>query len=110
MTIFEKIINKDISCDFIFENSNFIVIHDKFPKAPVHLLIIPKQHFPCIHAVPPEELYLIAEAFEIVQKMAEKFSISEGYKVVINNGTQGGQEIFHLHLHLLGGKFLNYIV
>ncbi len=109
-TIFEKIIRKDIPCDFVFENSNFIVIHDKFPRAPVHLLIIPKKHFSCIHAVPSEELYLISEAFSIIQKMAERFSIADGYKVMINNGKQGGQEIFHLHLHLLGGRKFDSII
>lgn len=110
VTIFEKIINKDIPCDLVFENSNFIVIHDKYPKAPIHLLIIPKKHFPCIHAVPLEDLHLISEAFDIIQRMAEKFSITDGYKVIINNGKQGGQEIFHLHLHLLGGRNFNSFV
>lgn len=109
MTIFEKIIEGTVPCEKVFEDERFIVIKDKFPQAPVHLLIIPKVHIDKMQNVPLEKMSLFAEAMILIQKLAEQFSIADGYRVVINNGSDGGQSVFHLHIHLLGGKVLGAI-
>ena len=109
MTIFEKIIDGEIASEKVFENENFIVIKDRFPQAPVHLLIIPKKHIEKLQDLPEEHLGLLAEAGKIIQQLAEEFHIADGYRVVINNGTPGGQSVFHLHIHLLGGRSLGAI-
>ncbi|WP_213318624.1 histidine triad nucleotide-binding protein [Chlamydiifrater volucris] len=107
-TIFGEIIAGKVPCDKVFENERFIVIHDKFPKAPVHLLIIPKKCVERFHDLSKEDLSLLSEAGAIAQQMAEKFNIADGYRLVINNGKEGGQCVFHLHIHLLGGKSLGH--
>ncbi|ANH78280.1 HIT domain-containing protein [Candidatus Chlamydia sanziniae] len=109
MTVFEKIIEGSLQCEKIFENENFIVIKDRFPQAPVHLLIVPKKHIKRLQDMRNEDLFLLAEAGKIIQQLVEEFEIVEGYRVVINNGVEGGQSIFHLHIHLLGGRSLGPI-
>ncbi|WP_139414201.1 histidine triad nucleotide-binding protein [Chlamydia abortus] len=109
MTVFEKIIEGAIDCEKVFENENFIAIKDRFPQAPVHLLIIPKKHIEKLQDMQDEDFSLLAEAGKIIQQLAEAFGIAEGYRVVINNGTDGGQSVFHLHIHLLGGSSLGAI-
>lgn len=109
MTIFEQIIEGAIPCERVFEDEHFIVIKDKFPQAPVHLLIIPKVHIEKMQDVPKERLSLFADAMALIQNLAEQFGIADGYRVVINNGSDGGQSVFHLHIHLLGGKVLGAI-
>ncbi len=109
MTIFEKMIAGSMPCDKVYENENFIVIKDKFPQAPIHLLLIPKKHIEKLQDMEKEDFALLAEAGELIQKLAKEFNILDGYRVVINNGRDGGQCIFHLHIHLLGGSPLGSI-
>lgn len=109
MTIFEQIIAGAVACDKVFENENFIVIKDRFPQAAIHLLIIPKKHIEKLQDMQNEDFSLLAEAGKIIQQLAEEFSIADGYRVVINNGVEGGQSVFHLHIHLLGGSPLGAI-
>ena len=108
-TIFERIIEGSVECDKVFEDENFIVIKDKFPQAPVHLLIIPKKHIEKLQDMQSNDFLLLAEAGKIIQMMARDFGIENGYRVVINNGLEGGQIVFHLHIHLLGGGLLGSI-
>ncbi|WP_201456734.1 histidine triad nucleotide-binding protein [Chlamydia sp. 17-3921] len=108
-TIFEKIIDGEIDSEKVFENENFIVIKDRFPLAPVHLLIIPKKHIEKFQNIVEEDLILLAEAGKIIQQLAKEFNITDGYRIVINNGASGGQTVFHLHIHLLGGRSLGAI-
>ncbi|EPP35429.1 HIT domain protein [Chlamydia ibidis] len=109
MTVFERIIEGSLDCDKVFENENFIVIKDRFPQAPVHLLIIPKKHIERLQDLREGDFDLLAEAGKIIQELAATFGIADGYRVVINNGVDGGQSVFHLHIHLLGGKALGPI-
>ncbi|AAF73650.1 HIT-like protein CPn_0488/CP_0266/CPj0488/CpB0508 [Chlamydia pneumoniae] len=109
MTVFKQIIDGLIDCEKVFENENFIAIKDRFPQAPVHLLIIPKKPIPRFQDIPGDEMILMAEAGKIVQELAAEFGIADGYRVVINNGAEGGQAVFHLHIHLLGGRPLGAI-
>jgi histidine triad (HIT) family protein len=72
----------------------------------VHLLIMPKKEIPNLQAVQPEDLGLVTEMIAVAQQMARQFGIADGYRLVTNNGEEGGQVIFHLHFHLLGGRRL----
>jgi histidine triad (HIT) family protein len=105
-TIFGKIIAGELPAEKIFENDRILVIKDIYPKAPVHLLIIPKKEIPDLQSVAKEDLPLIGEMISVAQKMAEKHKITEGYRLVVNNGPLSGQTISHLHFHLMGGQRL----
>ncbi len=91
--------------DILFENDRLIVLRDILPKAPVHVLIIPKDHIPSINHIADGYQALVGEMIYTAKQMAEKEGIGEsGYKLLFNVGRDGGQVIPHLHLHLLGGK------
>ena len=105
--VFCKIINKIIQSQILFEDERLIVIKDIMPKAPVHLLIIPKKHIDSVHALLPEDESLAGEMIFVAKEMADKSGVGQsGYKLVFNVGRDGGQVVPHLHLHLLGGKKL----
>lgn len=104
-TIFEKIIAGELPAEKVYEDKNLLVIKDKFPKAPVHLLIITKKTIPNIQSLQEEDFPLMGEVYRLVQKLAKDFDLEEeGYRFLINNGPDAGQTIFHLHFHLLGGR------
>lgn len=106
-TLFEKIIEGDLPAEKVYEDDKIVVIKDKFPKAPVHLLIIPRKPVPKVQALVDEDFSLLGEIFRIAQMMAKKFGLDEtGYRMIVNNGPDSGQEIEHLHFHLMGGRRL----
>lgn len=107
MTIFKDIIDGKISAEKVFENERILAIKDKFPIAPVHILIMPKKEISGIDKINEEDLSLIGEIFLVAQKLAKEFDIAEdGYRVLTNNGMDAGQTILHLHFHLIGGRKL----
>jgi histidine triad (HIT) family protein len=102
--IFCKIANKEINTDFVLETENMVVFKDINPKAPVHLLIVPKEHIRSINDIKSENKDLIAEMIFTAKQAANIMSINEsGYKLLFNVEKGGGQEVFHIHLHLMGG-------
>ncbi|MGB2762637.1 MAG: histidine triad nucleotide-binding protein [Minisyncoccales bacterium] len=102
--LFCQIINKEIPADIIYEDEKFVVFKDIKPKAPIHLLILPKKHIPSVQHLEIEDKELIGELFLLAKKIAKKRGIAEkGYKLVFNVGRGGGQIIEHLHLHLIAG-------
>lgn len=103
-TVFGKIIKGDLPADKVFESETIIVIKDISPKAPVHLLIIPKKAYPSLQEVPHEDLSIITEIVEVAQNLAKKFDVADNYRLLTNIGTKAGQSVFHLHFHLIGGK------
>ena len=105
-TIFEQIIEGSIPSVKVFENERIIAIKDIAPSAPVHLLIIPKKVIPSLQQVEKQDLPLIAEIAEIAQKLAKEFGVENGYRLITNIGPDSGQNVLHLHFHLLGGKRL----
>jgi histidine triad (HIT) family protein len=105
-TIFGRIIKGELPSEKVFENERILAIKDISPVAPVHLLILPKKEIPTLQAAGKEDLPLIAEMIQVAQQLAEEFGIEKGYRLVINNGSEGGQMIFHLHFHLIGGRQL----
>lgn len=102
--IFCKIIKKEIPADIVHEDEDFIVFKDNKPKAPIHILLVPKKHIKSINELKLEDKEMVGELFLTAQKVADKLRVKEsGYKLVFNVGRGGGQLIDHLHLHLLGG-------
>jgi histidine triad (HIT) family protein len=107
-TIFGKIIQGKLPCKKVFENERILVIEDISPLAPVHLLVLPKKEILNLQAVQPEDWPLIAEMMQVIQQLAVELGIEEGYRVVTNNGSEGGQGVMHLHFHVLGGRQLHH--
>lgn len=106
-SLFEKIIDREIPADIVFENEHVIAIKDIAPQAPVHLLIIPRKKIVGIHFLAPEDYFLLGEITKAAQILAKEFDLEQtGYRLLVNQGPHAGQTIFHLHFHLLGGDFL----
>ena len=104
-TIFMKIIRKEIPAKIVYEDDLSLAFHDIHPKAPVHVLVIPKKPIVSLEEVTTEDQSLVGHLFLVLQKIARELGVAEaGYRVVINCRGDGGQEVPHLHLHLLGGR------
>ena len=102
--IFCQIVAKKIPADIIYEDEKFLVFKDIKPLAPVHLLIVPKKHISSVQNLKMSDRDLIGDLFLLAKRIAQKQNVAQkGYKLVFNVGKGGGQEIPHLHLHLLGG-------
>jgi len=106
MCLFCKIVNKEIPSNIIYENDEFLAFHDINPKAPVHLLAIPKVHVDSFNELSPE---LMGTMTSFIQEVAKEVKIDKsGYRVITNIGENGGQEVKHLHFHILGGAKLKW--
>ena len=105
-TIFSKIINKEIPAEIVFETENILAFNDINPQAPVHILIIPKTEIPKVTDLNGKEhAALLGDMIDAANKLAKENGIDEsGFRLVFNCGDNGGQEVYHLHLHLLGGR------
>lgn len=99
--IFCKIINGDFNTEFVYENENVVVFNDINPKAPAHLLVVPKVHVPSLNEL--EDKNLMGELLSAVKETTKKIGL-KSYKTLINTGKDAGQEVFHLHLHIMGEK------
>jgi histidine triad (HIT) family protein len=107
--IFCKIVNKQVPAAIVFENENVLAFRDIRPKAPTHILIIPKRHIPTVNDILPEDGALIGEIFQVAKTIAQQEKIqNNGYRLVMNCNRDGGQEVYHIHLHLLGGRRMNW--
>ena len=105
--VFCNIAHKIIEKELLYEDQDIVAFHDLLPKAPVHLLIISKEHIPSVTRLQEKHQSLVGKMILIAKKLAEESNISEsGYKLIYNVGKDGGQVIQHLHLHVLGGKKL----
>ncbi len=103
--IFLKIIRKEIPAKVVYEDDSSLAFYDINPKAPVHVLVIPKKPIESLEDVSKEDQLLIGHLFLVLQKVARELGVADaGYRVVINCREDGGQEVPHLHLHLLGGR------
>jgi len=109
-TIFSKIIRKEIPADIVFENDHVLAFKDINPKAPVHVLIIPKTEIPTVTNINGKEhAVLLGQLFDAANSIAKETGIdADGFRLVINCGKNGGQEVYHLHMHLLGGRPMNW--
>ncbi|MFT4615622.1 MAG: histidine triad (HIT) family protein [Bacteroidia bacterium] len=103
-TIFGKIIRGDIPSEFLYEDDHCIVINDINPQAPVHVLVIPKRCIPRLVDAQPEDQTLLGHLLLVANKMAQQLGVDDAFNVVVNNGEEAGQTVFHLHVHVLAGK------
>lgn len=107
--IFCRILNGEIPSDKVHETENAVAFRDINPQAPVHVLIIPRRHVPTIEDFGPEDRDLVGELFEAGRTVARQEGIAEaGYRAVFNCRDEGGQEVHHVHLHILGGRQMTW--
>lgn len=105
--LFCKIASKQINARIAFENDRVVAFHDLFPQAPTHVLVIPKAHYSTLNDVPATESALLGELVTTASALAKELGFAEdGYRVVMNCNGDGGQSVYHIHLHLLGGRHL----
>jgi histidine triad (HIT) family protein len=107
-TLFEKIIAGEISAKIAHEDDLAFAIHDINPQAPVHLLVIPKKPLPRVGEADATDQALLGHLLLTAASLAEKENLAGGYRIVINNGPDGGESVPHLHIHLLGGRKLTW--
>jgi histidine triad (HIT) family protein len=107
-TIFTKIINKEMPADIIYEDELALVFKDIQPQAPTHLLIIPKKPIPKLSDASPEDQELLGHLMLVAGEVSRMLELDDTFRLVTNNGANAGQSVFHLHLHLLSGRSLNW--
>ena len=105
--LFCKIIKGEIPSNKVYEDDEILAFKDINPIAPVHILIIPKKHISCAKDIEKQDEALIGKIFTVINKIASEFKLDNGFRIVNNCGLDGGQEVMHLHFHLLGGKKLS---
>lgn len=104
-TIFSKIIRGEIPANIVFQDETVTAFRDISPQAPTHILIIPNKLIPTVNDVTAEDEQVLGHLFVVAAKIAQQEGIAEdGYRLVMNCNKHGGQEVFHIHMHLLGGK------
>lgn len=108
-TLFTKIIDREIPADIVYEDNEIISFKDINPQAPIHLLIVPKKVIPTLNDLADSDFELIGKMFKVAQKLAKENNLSEsGFRTVFNCNEDGGQTVYHLHLHLIGGRQLHW--
>lgn len=107
-TIFSKIIRREIPADIVYEDDLTIAFKDIAPQAPVHILVIPKKPLPQLSAAESQDHALMGHLLLTAKRVAEQAGLTNGYRLVINNGSDGGQTVSHLHLHILGGRQMHW--
>jgi histidine triad (HIT) family protein len=107
-TLFEKIIDREIPASFVHEDDLCVAIKDVNPQAPMHLLVIPRKPMPRLCDAVPEDQALLGHLLMVCNKVAIDAGYGEAYRVVVNNGAGSGQTVFHLHLHVVGGRPLKW--
>ena len=104
--IFCKIIKGEIPSKKAYEDDTVVAFFDIQPQAPVHIVVIPKEHIESMNGITPENSKVIAHIFEVIPQIAKENNLDDGYRVVSNCGANAGQTVFHLHFHILGGDKL----
>ena len=108
-SIFEMILDKELESEIIYEDEDIFSIKDINPIAPVHLLIIPKKRINTINDVSEEDTLLIGKMVQVAKNLANQYEINEsGYRLIFNTNDDGGQTVYHIHLHLIGGEKLKW--
>ena len=107
--LFCKILDGDIPCDRVYENDQVIAFRDVNPQAPTHILVIPREHISTVNDLTAEDKSIVAEMMLAAQAIAKQEGIEEsGYRLVMNCNEGAGQMVFHIHLHILGGRRMNW--
>ena len=107
-TIFSKIIRREIPAKIVYEDDLCLAFHDIKPQAPIHVLLIPKREIASLSATSGEDAPLLWHMLSVARQLAADLGLTNGFRIVINNGSDGGQSVDHLHFHLLGGRRLTW--
>ena len=107
-TIFQKIIDREIPADIVYEDAFCMAFNDINPRAPTHVIVIPKKEITAVDDIAEEDETLIGHLFVAIKKIAAQLGLEDGYRVVTNNGPNAGQEVMHIHFHLLGGRKMTW--
>jgi histidine triad (HIT) family protein len=102
--VFCKIERKELPAKLVHEDAELFAFQDLHPHAPTHILICPRKHFAALHDAEPADQGLLGRMLLVAAQIARERKLTDGYRVVFNNGASAGQSVFHLHLHLLGGR------
>ncbi|MBX3043435.1 MAG: histidine triad nucleotide-binding protein [Candidatus Kapabacteria bacterium] len=108
-SIFTKIINREIPAEIVYEDDDVIAFNDISPKAPVHVLVVPKKHIITLNDADETDAALLGKVILTASKIAKEKGIADrGYRIVVNCNQEGGQSVYHIHFHLIGGKQLGW--
>ena len=107
-TVFKRILDREIPADIVFEDDRCLAFRDIAPQAPTHVVVIPKKEIPSVDALADEDAGLVGHLWMVIRDIARDLGLGDGYRVVVNCGRDGGQEVNHLHYHLLGGRPLSW--
>lgn len=108
MCIFCKIASGEIPSNKLYEDEQVLAFYDLEPQAPIHFLVIPKEHIPSAAAITAENSAIVAHIYEVIAKLAAELKLENGFRVVTNCGEQGGQTVQHLHFHVLAGRDMTW--
>ncbi|HID79358.1 MAG TPA: histidine triad nucleotide-binding protein [Aquifex aeolicus] len=105
MCVFCKIVNKEIPAKVVYEDDLIMAFHDINPQRKVHVLVIPKKHIPSVNDITPEDKKILGHLWVKIPEIVKILGIDrDGYRIIVNTGKDGGQEIYHIHYHILGGQ------
>lgn len=107
-TIFGKILRKEIPCNFIYEDDQCVAFNDISPQAPVHFLVIPRKEISQLSKSQPEDEKILGHLLYVAKVVANQLGLENGFRTVINDGRHGCQSVYHLHVHVLGGRQLSW--
>ncbi len=106
--VFCRIVHGEAPAHIVYQDEDVTAFHDLNPCAPVHILIVPNHHVAGVSQIEPEDAAVLGKLFVVARLLAEQKDTVDGYRLVVNNGRRGGQSVFHLHVHLLGGRSLGW--
>lgn len=107
-TLFQKIMDREMPGDILYEDYQCVALRDINPQAPTHVLIVPRKPIPTLDALTEEDELLVGHLFLVAQKVAADEGLTDGYRTVFNNGRDANQTVEHIHLHLIGGRRMSW--
>ncbi|MED6266405.1 Histidine triad nucleotide-binding protein 1 [Characodon lateralis] len=107
-TIFGKIVRKEIPVNLIYEDDQCVAFPDIAPQAPTHILVVPKKPIVQLSQAEESDAALLGHMLIVAKKLAEEAGLSKGYRIIINDGPDGGQSVYHIHIHVLGGRTMGW--
>jgi histidine triad (HIT) family protein len=107
-TVFKRIIDRELAADIVYEDEHCLAFRDIAPKAPVHVLVIPKREIESLNQLGDNDQLLVGHIHLVIRDLAQQMGLNSGYRVVVNCGPDGGQTVGHLHFHLLGGRGMSW--
>jgi histidine triad (HIT) family protein len=108
LTLFERIINREIPADIVFEDDRCLAFRDIKPEAPIHILVVPKRPILSVAELADADAALVGHLFLVMRNLAASLELANGYRIVVNCGRDAGQSVDHLHFHLLGGRRMTW--